>query len=386
MVVAKASSSPSHPLTNNVFPCSIIDAQKGDPLAFESYWKQMNDECTVVIKGWELMSYYSDLSNMCWFMLPELKDVIERIHHLVGNAVTKDRYIVVGNGSSQLFQASLFALSPLDVPDHPVNVVAAAPYYSEYKNVINILNSRMFQWGDDAAVYDKNEPYIEVVTSPNNPDGTLREPVVNSVAEGKLIHDLAYYWPQFTPITHEADDDVMLFTFSKCTGHAGSRIGWAIVKDIEVAKKMATFVQSSSMGVSKESQTRAAKIIGVVCDGYQNFKSSESELFFEYSKRLVKERWEKFREAVEQSMVFTVTKYPKAYCNFTNEISETYPSFAWLKCEGNEDGHNYLRKLNICSREGERFGADSKFVRVSMLGMDDDFNELVKRLSNVKIE
>ncbi|KAI5436831.1 hypothetical protein KIW84_023088 [Lathyrus oleraceus] len=149
---------------------------------------------------------------------------------------------------------------------------------------------------------------------------------------------------------------------------------------------MATFVQSSSMGVSKESQTRAAKIIGVVCDGYQNFKSSESELFFEYSKRLVKERWEKFREAVEQSMVFTVTKYPKAYCNFTNEISETYPSFAWLKCEGNEDGHNYLRKLNICSREGERFGADSKFVRVSMLGMDDDFNELVKRLSNVKIE
>jgi L-tryptophan--pyruvate aminotransferase len=101
---------------------------------------------------------------------------------------------------------------------------------------------------------------------------------------------------------------------------------WAIVKDIEVAKKMATFVQSSSMGVSKESQTRAAKIIAVICDGYQNFKSNESELFFEYSKRLMRERWEKFRGAIEQSMVFTITKYPRAYCNFTNEISETYPS------------------------------------------------------------
>jgi len=103
-------------------------------------------------------------------------------------------------------------------------------------------------------------------------------------------------------------------------------LSWAIVKDIEVAKKMVTFVQSSSMGVSKESQTRAAKIIGVICDGYQNFKSIESELFFEYSKRLMRERWEKFRGAAEQSKVFTVTKYPRAYCNFTNEISETYPS------------------------------------------------------------
>ncbi|GAU33819.1 hypothetical protein TSUD_221560 [Trifolium subterraneum] len=358
-----------------------------DPLAFESYWKQMNDECTVVIKGWELMSYYSDSSNMCWFMLPELRDEIERLHHLVGNAVTKDKYIVVGNGSSQLFQAALFAMSPSDVSDQPINVVVAAPYYSEYKNAINVLHSRMFQWVGDAALYDENKPYIEVVTSPNNPDGTLRVPTVNSVAEGKLIHDLAYYWPQYTPITYEADHDVMLFTFSKCTGHAGSRIGWAIVKDIEIAKKMATFVQSSSMGVSKESQTRAAKIIAVICDGYQNFKSIEFELFFEYSKRLMRERWEKFRGAVEQSMVFTVTKYPRTYCNFTNEISETYPSFAWLKCEeGIENSHNYLRKLNICAREGEQFGADSKYVRVSMLGMDDEFNEMLKRLSNAKKE
>lgn len=95
----------------------------------------------------------------------------------------------------------------------------------EYKDAIGILQSRLFQWGGDAALYDENEPYIEVVTSPNNPDGTLRVPVAKSAAEGKLIHDLAYYWPHYTPITHQADHDVMLFTFSKCTGHAGSRIG-----------------------------------------------------------------------------------------------------------------------------------------------------------------
>jgi L-tryptophan--pyruvate aminotransferase len=95
----------------------------------------------------------------------------------------------------------------------------------EYKDATDILQSRLFQWTGDASMYDKDEPYIELVTSPNNPDGTLRTPVVNSGAEGKVIYDLAYYWPQYTPITYEVDHDVMLFTFSKCTGHAGSRLG-----------------------------------------------------------------------------------------------------------------------------------------------------------------
>lgn len=97
------------------------------------------------------------------------------------------------------------------------------------------------------------------------------------------------------------------------------------MKDLEVAKKMTRSVHMNSVGVSKESQTRAAKIIGVICDSYQNFGSMESEHFFEYSKHLMRERWEKLRAAIEKSKVFTVDKYPRAYCNFTNESSETYP-------------------------------------------------------------
>ncbi|KAJ1399507.1 Pyridoxal phosphate-dependent transferase, major domain [Sesbania bispinosa] len=397
MVVANAkASSPSLLSNKNSFPCpngttiplstlssnSIINLDRGDPEAFGTYWKKMSEECTVVIKGWELRSYLSDMNNICWFMLPELREAIERLHRVVGNAVTQDRHIVVGTGSTQLFNAALFALSPSDTPQ-PINVLAAAPYYSEYVDQLDVMRSELFQWGGDAALYDKNEPYIEVVTYPNNPDGTIRGPVVNSVAEGKLVHDLAYYWPHYTPITNQADHDIMLFTFSKCTGHAGSRIGWAIVKDIEVAKKMAKFVQMSTLGVSKESQTRVAKIIGVICDGYKNLKSIESELFFEFGKRLLRERWEKLWAVIEQSKVFTAAKYPLAYCNFTNEASETYPAFAWLKCEeGIENAESYLGKLKIRGRGGDRFGADPKYVRLSMIGRDDEFDELLIRLSN----
>jgi len=88
---------------------------------------------------------------------------------------------------------------------------------------------------------------------------------------------------------------------------------------------MTRYVQLSSIGVSKESQTRVAKIIGVICDGYQNFGSMESELFFEYSKRLLKKRWEKLWAVIDESKLFSVAKYPKAFCNFTNKSSEPTP-------------------------------------------------------------
>ena len=99
-------------------------------MVFEKYWKKRSEECSIVIRGWELMSYLGDAKNsVCWYMLPEVERGIRRLHHVVGNAVTNDRYIVVGTGATQLFQAAVFALSPSH-PSQPINVLAAAPFYS----------------------------------------------------------------------------------------------------------------------------------------------------------------------------------------------------------------------------------------------------------------
>lgn len=100
---------------------------------FEPFWKKMGDKCKVVIDGGDLMSYFSDVGNVCWFLEPELGDAIRRLHRVVGNAVTDDRHIVVGTGSTQLFQAALYALttpSGAGVDVEPVSVVSSAPYYS----------------------------------------------------------------------------------------------------------------------------------------------------------------------------------------------------------------------------------------------------------------
>lgn len=101
-------------------------------MVFEAYWKGMSDKCRVVIEGCELLSYMSDLRNVCWFMMPELRDAIKRVHAVVGNAETEERHVVVGTGSTQLFQAALFALSSSSHSPLPISVLAASPYYSVF--------------------------------------------------------------------------------------------------------------------------------------------------------------------------------------------------------------------------------------------------------------
>lgn len=295
---------------------------------FETYWKRMGKKATVVIQGWRSMSYYSGGQSLCWFLEPELCQQILRLHRVVGNAVTEGRYIVVGTGSSQLILASLYALSSPDSPQ-PTPVVSAVPYYSSYPSVSEFLRSNLFQWGGDAATYKEDEdghnPYIEMVTSPNNPDGSLRAPVVNR-SGGKVVHDLAYYWPHYTPITAPANHDLALFTASKCTGHAGSRIGWALVKDPAVASRMVKFIELNTIGVSKDSQLRTARILSVVSDSCeQAFTSECSESFYGFGHRLMTERWRRLRQAVKHGGMFSLPEFPSAHCNFLRRPTESRP-------------------------------------------------------------
>eukprot|EP01043_Picozoa_sp_COSAG02_P127449 COSAG02_NODE_64816_length_259_cov_0.968750_1_plen_55_part_10 len=52
----------------------------------------------------------------------------------------------------------------------------------------------------------------------------------------------------------------MLFTLSKLTGHAGTRIGWALVKDAEVAAKMADRVHATGR-ISHDAMLRGATLL-----------------------------------------------------------------------------------------------------------------------------
>jgi L-tryptophan--pyruvate aminotransferase len=104
--------------------------------------------------------------------------------------------------------------------------------------------SRFYRWAGDARTFAGGE-CIELVCTPNNPDGAIREALMSSAAGAKPIHDLVYYWPQYTPITVRAAHDIMLFTMSKITGHAGTRLGYVSTSICQIPGEQATQLRNS---------------------------------------------------------------------------------------------------------------------------------------------
>ncbi|KAF4372784.1 hypothetical protein F8388_000951 [Cannabis sativa] len=73
------------------------------------------------------MSYYF---NQTGYMSKQLENRIRNLHDIVGNAVTKEKYIIFGTGSTQLINAAIHALSPSpNNSSSPSLVVPIIPYY-----------------------------------------------------------------------------------------------------------------------------------------------------------------------------------------------------------------------------------------------------------------
>uniref|UniRef100_A0A0A9DG64 Alliinase C-terminal domain-containing protein n=1 Tax=Arundo donax TaxID=35708 RepID=A0A0A9DG64_ARUDO len=156
----------------------------------------------------------------------------------------------------------------------------------------------------------------------------------------------------------------MLFTVSKITGHAGTRLGWALVKDRDVARKMVYFVDRSTIGVSKDSQLRATKILGVVSDAYELPPPvGAAPRLFDFARRRMAERWRALRATVAASGAFSLQEGTSGYCNFTKQTVTACPAFKWLRCEkeGVEDCAVFLAGHKIVARGGAQFGGDARW-------------------------
>ncbi|XP_051124214.1 tryptophan aminotransferase-related protein 4-like [Andrographis paniculata] len=354
----------------------VADADSGDPMYLEPFWmKNQNAEnSAVVIAGWHRMSYvFPDHS----FISPQLDLHIRRLHSIAKNAVVRNKHIVIGTGSTQLFSAAVFALSIRDNLSSPAQVVTTAPYYSLYQMQTDYFQTARFKFGGEASsLNNASGDLIEVVTSPNNPDAQL----MNGVLTGpnvKVVYDRAYYWPHYTAIPAPADEDLMLFTMSKVTGHAGSRLGWALVRDKQVSANMQRYIEIAEMGTSKETQLRALQLIKAI------LRQGDGKQIFRFAYETLSDRWEKLGKIISSSKRFSIQEIPPRFCRFFERVRGPSPAYAWVKCEREEDKDcsAVLRAGNIVGREGSVFGSEDRYVRLSLLKSQDDFDLLLRRLS-----
>ncbi|XP_021902680.1 tryptophan aminotransferase-related protein 3-like [Carica papaya] len=368
--------------------CSVLipnckaNADGGDPLFLEPFWVKHAASSAMVVAGWHRMSYtYNDES----FMSKELEKLIRKLHAYVGNAITENRYILFGAGSSQLLAAAVHALSPTNSSAPPAAVLASVPYYELYRTQAELFKSTVFKFEGDARLWT-NDSYadrqvIEFVTSPNNPDGLPNKAIVNG-PNAKSIHDYAYYWPHFTPIPAPADEHLMIFTISKLTGHGGTRFGWAVIKEKSVYERMTTFIELNSMGLSTDTQLRVLKLLKIIVG------ARKERDIFDFGYNTMKSRWEKLKATFSTSSRFTLQTIPPQYCTFLRRVRESSPAYAWVRCKREEDKDcsAVLDAANIIGRRGSMFGAENRYVRLSLIRNQDDFDLLIHRLNKLVME
>ncbi|KAL6845042.1 hypothetical protein ACP4OV_024537 [Aristida adscensionis] len=362
-------------------PNCTADADSGNPLFLEPYWRRHAAASTVVVSGWHRLSYQTTDGL---FQSVELESLVRRLHRAVGNAVVDDKHLVFGAGSAQLINALVHALSPdANAASPPARVVATSPYYPAYRSQTAMFDGREYRWGGTTAVWTNasrnatDGRFIEFVTSPNNPDALLHKPVLGGSA---VIVDHVYYWPHYTHIPAPADEDVMLFSTSKLSGHAGSRLGWALIRDEGVAKRAYEYVQNSIMGASRDTQLRLLGILKVVL---ANLHGEED--IFAFGHAAMRSRWRRLSAVVSRSRRISLQKIPSAYCTYFNRIREPSPAYAWVKCEREEDEdcNAALLKAKIITRSSKQFEASSRYVRISLLKSDDDFDVLMERITDL---
>lgn len=196
--------------------------------------------------------------------LIKLEKNIRILHKNQKNCKVDGKYIVVGNGATQILSGLMHVLTNYN------KIYAQAPYFSRFPTIANI---NFMSWDK---VGHKNS--LQILTYPNNPDGSTE---INLKCD-KIIYDLTYNWSTYGK-TINFDEDICVFSLSKATGHASARIGWAVVEDKQLAEDLTNYIEHTSNGISFYSQE-------IACFLLEDCIKYEDNVFL-YGKKELNYRW-----------------------------------------------------------------------------------------------
>lgn len=325
----------------------MIDLSVGNPSCLESYWA---DKPWPQFEG-DTVTLYPNPEGDAW-----LKDEIKNLHQHVGNVSDLRHYeVVVGNGASQLMQA---ALASFPEQGDRTFVYAKPPHFPRFYDFVKMSGNQTFKFMPSLD-FVTGERTIEIVTMPNNPNNAQYGAVTKSPYK---IYDCSYLWPQYSGARlPDPQPRIMVFSLAKALGLANLRIGWALVYDSQVAKKMRDFVEKQSGGLSAASAQMAS---AAILDQLNRFKDDTA---IKAMGDVLEHRWliikDKFKDLKNV------------------ELLNSSGMFLWLKYK--EGAASLDAQLGVRGAHGPAFGASRFHVRYNIGCRNEHFDFLLEQLVKI---
>nr|AZG03000.1 alliinase [Allium rubellum] len=362
------------------------DVARGNGLFLEEYWQQHKENRAVLVSGWHRMSsFFNPVSNFKSF---ELQKTIQDLHAILGNAAAKNRYIVFGAGVPQLIHGLVISLSPnrTDTPCAPESkVVAHAPYYPVFREQTKYFDKRGYEWKGNAANYVHT-------STPEQFIGWLLHLITQKVCFAmQQSRDANPFTIWFTTglITPQSSTKPMkiscclqclntLDTLVVDLGGRRKRMNLCIISCSLHHKEHGGHFSRNTATIAQNSQRS--------CTNGQNAERHHARPQHVWFSETTREMgtYHCIARSVRQILLSRASSKRILQLLQKNETSKS-PSYAWVKCEWEEDKDCYQTFQNgrINTQSGEGFEAGSRYVRLSLIKTKDALDQIMYYLKDM---
>ncbi len=338
-----------------------VDAKRNFFLLWQDLFEPPNFPMSPALPASWAMPYQSESA------VPPLDDAIRSLHRMVGNADPDGKKLLLCTGARGCILAVLWAINRVYGPSSPaaLQVFARAPYFAGYPYWVGMASSGAPNDATWNVTADPAEPTsVELLASPNNPDGAALRPLVRN--RSHVVCDLVYNWGWNHRPVADLGCETTIFSLSKATGHAGTRVGWALLSDPDLYREADEYVRTTAGGVSVEAQARTLSILSPIV--------SSGGRFFAAARPLLEARW----DALDRALAPCVASGLVAEYN----RDERGP-LLWLAAPDGKDGVAMLAVAGIDAEAGASFGATPRHARVNLVGSNSSWGLLLPRLRHL---
>lgn len=308
---------------------------RGEPIL----WRDLYDgEVMMSVK--DASPYNLDVSDDSIFT-----DIVRSFHSNNGWTIPEDAIIVTGLGSTGVLMGLIHAFGS-SYYSKPVT-------YPYYRPMVDMMN---YPW--------TTNPHVEIITNPNNPDGSIQSP---STYADVIIWDMAYAWPWYgydhksmvNRSLSSGRHNVLVFSCSKSIGLGGARVGYGIIPMSVIRSypnlldRYIDYTTIASQGVDTPGQKIASSIMSSIHS-------------FPMIRSILLTRYDEVSSLLKHLGISILS--PRGFY------------YMWIY----QKDVNLYEALPFKGVDGVAFGATSEYVRLNMCCSIETYKRMILLLKGVK--